>query len=197
MKHFIYLSFLILILLSTVSAQTTASNDPLRAEDFEAQQQWVDLTYQSMTLDERIGQLIFVFTDSKGVDGERQRIEALIKKQAIGGLLFSVGDPLTQLQLTNHYQSLSDTKLLVTMDAEWGLSMRLKNSYAFPYNMTLGAVQDDQLIYRVGERLAEHAKRIGVHMNYAPVADVNTDPRNPIIGNRSFGSRPERVSELW
>ena len=196
MKHFIYLSFLILILLSTVSAQTTASNDPLRAEDFEAQQQWVDLTYQSMTLDERIGQLIFVFTDSKGVDGERQRIEALIKKQAIGGLLFSVGDPLTQLQLTNHYQSLSDTKLLVTMDAEWGLSMRLKNSYAFPYNMTLGAVQDDQLIYRVGERLAEHAKRIGVHMNYAPVADVNTDPRNPIIGNRSFGSRPERVSEL-
>ncbi len=196
MKHFIYFSFLSLIFLKAVSAQTTASNDPLRAENFAAQQQWVDLIYQSMTLDERIGQLIFVFTDSKGADSERQRIEALIEKHAIGGLLFSVGDPLTQVKLTNHYQSLSDTKLLVTMDAEWGLAMRLKDSYAFPYNMTLGAVQDDQLIYRVGERLAEHAKRIGVHMNYAPVADVNSDPRNPIIGNRSFGSRPERVSEL-
>lgn len=196
MKHLIATWLFSLFFIGLTSAQITGSKDPLRAKDFAAQQQWVDLTYQSMTLDERLGQLVFVFTDSNGTAEEKLRIERLIEKRAIGGLLFSVGDPLTQLQLTNHYQSLSNTKLLITMDAEWGLSMRLKNTFAFPYNMTLGAIQEEQLIYRVGERLGAHAKRIGVHMNYAPVADVNTDPRNPIIGNRSFGSSVERVSKL-
>ena len=161
MKHLIATWLFSLFFIGLTSAQITGSKDPLRAKDFAAQQQWVDLTYQSMTLDERLGQLVFVFTDSKGTAEEKLRIEGLIEKYAIGGLLFSVGDPLAQLQLTNHYQSLSNTKLLITMDAEWGLSMRLKNTFAFPYNMTLGAIQEEQLIYRVGERLGTHAKRIG------------------------------------
>lgn len=190
------LSGLFALLSFTALDAQQLKSDPLRAVDSEAQIEWVEKTYQAMSLEQRLGQLIFVFTDSKGDPDERARVENLIRNHAIGGLLFSVGDPLTQLQLTNHYQELSATKILVTMDAEWGLSMRLKNTFSYPYNMTLGAIQDKQLIYRVGERLGAHAKRIGVHMNYAPVADINSDPRNPIIGNRSFGSLSEQVSKL-
>ena len=184
----------ILVWGTTVAQQKR--QDPLQAADAKAQSEWVNATYESLSLEERIGQLIFVFTDSKGSPTEKEKISAMIEDYAIGGLLFSVGDPLTQLQLTNHYQALSRTKLMITMDAEWGLSMRLKDAFSFPYNMTLGAVEDEQLIYRVGERLGAHSKRIGVHMNYAPVADINTDPRNPIIGNRSLGSDSDRVGRL-
>ena len=73
------------------------------------------------------------------------------------------------------------------MDAEWGIGMRLDDAFSFPYNMTLGALNDDNLIYQVGKRIGVHAKRLGVHMNYAPVTDINTNPNNPIIGSRSFG----------
>ena len=188
------ISFALLVSSAAISQQK--GQDPLQAADTKAQIEWVNATYESLSLEERIGQLIFVFTDSKGDPTEKHKISGLIEDYAIGGLLFSVGDPLTQLQLTNHYQALSSTKLMITMDAEWGLSMRLKDAFSFPYNMTLGAVEDEQLVYRVGERLGAHSRRVGVHMNYAPVADINTDPRNPIIGNRSFGSDSDRVGRL-
>ena len=171
-----------------------AQTSVLDAKDSALQMQWVDSVYRSMTLEQRVGQLMVVFTDSKSDDFDR--IKELIDNYTIGGLLFSVGTPEKQLELTNAYQKISEVPLLITMDAEWGLAMRLSNSFAFPYAMTLGASNDTALVRQIGARVGAHARRIGVHMNFAPVVDLNTNPSNPIIGNRSFGSDPDRVSKL-
>jgi len=116
------------------------------------------------------------------------------RKYHIGGVIFSKGGPGRQAKLTNEYQALSKVPLLISMDAEWGLAMRLDSTFAYPWNMTLGAVQDDKLIKQVGKRIANHANRLGVHINFAPSVDVNNNPNNPIIGNRSFGEIPDQVA---
>jgi len=186
---------LLIILASIQSYAQSINSSVLDAEDRYRQNSWVDSVYNQMTLEEKVGQLIIVFTDSKPSEEEPERIESLINDQHIGGLLFSVGSPKRQLELTRRYQASSKIPLLMTMDAEWGLSMRLKPSFAFPWNMTLGATRDAELIRKVGERIGIHNRRVGIHMNYAPAVDLNTNPLNPIIGNRSFGEDPQAVSE--
>ena len=114
-------------------------------------------------------------------------VSSIIKKNHLGGLIFSLGNINDQAKYTNEFQSISKVPLLIGMDAEWGIGMRLDDAFSFPYNMTLGALNDNSLIYRVGKRIGVHAKRIGVHINFAPVTDINTNPNNPIIGSRSFG----------
>ena len=84
---------------------------------------------------------------------------------------------------------------MMAMDAEWGLAMRLDSTYAFPWNMTLGAIQDNQIVEKVGKRIGEHVRRLGMHINFGPVVDINTNPKNPIIGNRSFGEDKVNVTE--
>ena len=113
----------------------------------------------------------------------------------IGGVIYSNGGPVRQAQLNNELQAASKIPLLVGMDAEWGLSMRLDSTYAFPWNMTLGAIKNLDLIRQTGKHIGEHCKRIGVHFNFAPVVDINTNPKNPIIGNRSFGEDKEEVTK--
>ena len=113
----------------------------------------------------------------------------------IGGVIYSNGGPVRQAQLNNELQAASKIPLLVGMDAEWGLSMRLDSTYAFPWNMTLGAIKNLDLIRQTGKHIGEHCKRIGVHFNFAPVVDINTNPENPIIGNRSFGEDKEEVTK--
>ena len=108
--------------------------------------------------------------------------------------IYSKGGPVRQAHLNNELQSASKIPLLVGMDAEWGLSMRLDSTYAFPWNMTLGAIKDLDLIRKTGQHIGEHCKRLGVHINFSPVVDINTNPKNPIIGNRSFGEDKEAVS---
>ena len=122
-------------------------------------------------------------------------ISQLITNYHIGGLIYSTGGPVKQAKLNNMYQATTKTPLLIGMDAEWGLGMRLDSTYAFPWNMTLGAVKDNKLIEQVGRQVGEHCKRIGVHFNFAPVVDINTNPKNPIIGNRSFGEDRDNVTE--
>ena len=109
-------------------------------------------------------------------------------------IIYSKGGPVRQAHLNNELQSASKIPLLVGMDAEWGLSMRLDSTYAFPWNMTLGAIKDLDLIRKTGQHIGEHCKRLGVHINFSPVVDINTNPKNPIIGNRSFGEDKEAVS---
>ncbi len=152
------------------------------------QKEWVDSIYNSMTQEERIGQLFMVAAYSNRDENHKAYITKLIKEQHIGGVIFMQNDPVKQAVLTNHYQEKAKVPLLVGIDGEWGLDMRLKNTFRFPWNMTLGAVQDDDQIYEMGAQLAQHCKRLGIHINFAPVVDVNTNPKNPIIGNRSFGS---------
>ncbi|MUP45679.1 beta-N-acetylglucosaminidase [Gramella sp. BOM4] len=183
--------FIFFLISNTLTAQIT---NPLRAEDHIAQKQWVDSIYDSMNLEEKVGQLFMASIWSQN-DDEADTIRKLIKEHHIGGLIFSKGGPLKQAKLTNEFQEMSRIPLLVGMDAEWGLAMRLDSTFALPWNMTLGAIEDEQLIERAGAAISRHARRLGVHFNFAPVVDINTNPLNPIIGNRSFGEDKDNVSQ--
>ncbi len=156
--------------------------------------QWVDSVYQSLTLEETIGQLMMVAAYSNKGKNHRRHISKLVTKYSVGGLIFFKGSPTRQLQLTNTYQQKADVPLLIGMDGEWGLSMRLDSTMAFPKQMTLGAIQDKSLIKRMGRHIGRQCQRLGVHINFAPVVDVNNNPKNPVIHMRSFGEKPESVA---
>ncbi|MDC1265534.1 serine hydrolase [Flavobacteriaceae bacterium] len=191
MRHFFTLFCFIFSL--TLFAQEAAS--PLDTSDVELQKIWVDSTYNALSLKEKIGQLYMVQVFSNQDAATKKIILNQITANYIGGVIYSNGGPVRQVQLNNELQAASKIPLLVGMDAEWGLSMRLDSTYAFPWNMTLGAVKDLDLIRQTGVQIGEHCKRIGVHFNFAPVVDINTNPKNPIIGNRSFGEEKEEVTK--
>lgn len=184
----------ILVLLCSSILYAQPKNPLVEYEDIERQTQWVDSIYQSMDLNERIGQLYMVDVFSQAPKATTDKIKQWIKEYHIGGVIFSKGGPGRQAKLHNEYQKLSKVPLLIGMDAEWGLAMRLDSTFAYPWNMTLGAVQNNKLIEQVGQRIGDHAKRLGVDINFAPSVDINNNPRNPIIGNRSFGEIPEEVT---
>ena len=169
--------------------------DPLRTDDYFSQEKWVDSILSSMTIDEKIGQLFMIQAYSNLDSVHENEIKEMIEEYHVGNLIFMQGTPTKQAELTNKYQSLSKVPLMIGFDGEWGLDMRLKNAYRFPWNMTLGAIQDNSLIYKFGEHIGNHAKRIGIHVNFAPVVDINTNPLNPIIGNRSFGENKINVTQ--
>ena len=168
---------------------------PLKTIDEYNQKKWVDSVYSSLDEDEKIGQLITVWVATKYGQKEIDHVSELINEFKLGGLIFSLGNIKDQADATNHFQSISKVPLLIGMDAEWGIGMRLDDAFSFPYNMTLGAVEDNDLIFNVGSRIGHHANRLGVHINFAPVVDVNTNPDNPIIGFRSFGEDKYNVAE--
>lgn len=191
------LSFLhsIFVMCFCFSQEKQKLSKPLIAKDSLAQKIWVDSILHNLSLDEKIGQLFMVQAYSNKNKAHEQEIKSLIKNQHIGGLIFMQGTPKKQIELYNQYQKHSKTPLLIGFDGEWGLSMRIKPSFAYPWNMTLGAVQNDSLIYRVGQQIGTHCKEVGVHINFAPVVDINTNPKNPIIGNRSFGENKLKVTQ--
>ncbi len=173
----------------------TQNLDPLRTIDYKKQEAWVDSIMSQMTLDEKIGQIFMVAAYSNKNEKHTKEILELIDKYHIGALIFFQDDPVKQVQLTNRYQDSSKVPMLIGIDGEWGLNMRLKNTYKYPWNMTLGAVQDNELVEVLGEQIGEQCNRMGIHMNFAPVVDVNTNPDNPIIGNRSYGESYTNVAE--
>ena len=177
---------------SNLCAQSVA---PLRAADFKAQQIWVDSLMTTMTIDQKIGQLFMVQAYSNLDQKHEDFISELIRKYHVGNLIFMQGTPTKQAVLTNKYQALSKVPLLIGIDGEWGLDMRLKNTFRYPWNMTLGAIQENSFIEQFGQRVGAHCKRLGIHINFAPVVDINTNPDNPIIGNRSFGENKMIVTD--
>ncbi len=183
------------IVFAFAKANSQQSTNPLATTDFEAQKIWVDSVYKSLSQEERIGQLFMVDLFSSKEMSRISKVRKLVEQQKIGGIIFSKGGPVQQALLTNELQSKSKTPLMIAMDAEWGLAMRLDSVYAFPWNMTLGAARKSTSSYEVGKRIGEHSKRLGVHMNFAPVVDINTNSKNPIIGNRSFGEDRENVTQ--
>lgn len=158
------------------------------------QRKWVDSVYDSLTLEQKLGQLFMVAAYSNKKEDHAQQIEQLIEQHHIGGVIFFQGGPIRQAKLTNRFQAKSKLPLLVGIDAEWGLSMRLDSTYRYPWNMTLGAIAKEELITKMGEQLAEQCKAMGIHFTFGPVIDVNTNPKNPIIGIRSFGESKENVT---
>lgn len=155
---------------------------------------WVDSLMQKLTPDERIGQLFMVAAWSNKNAAHTTEITNLIKNQKIGGLIFMQGGPVRQAKLTNQYQKISKVPLMIAMDAEFGLSMRLDSTIQFPRQMTMGAVKDDSLIYAMGREMARECMRLGVQVSFSPVADVNNNPANPVIGTRSFGENKYDVA---
>lgn len=155
---------------------------------------WVDSIMSVLTPDQRIGQLFMVAAYSNKTKAHQDEILKLIKDQQIGGLIFMQGGPVRQAKLNNLYQQVSNVPLLISIDGEWGLSMRLDSTVSFPKQMTLGAIRNDSLIYRMGGEIARHCRRLGIHVNFAPVADVNNNPSNPVINMRSFGENKYNVA---
>ncbi|MBK5719614.1 serine hydrolase [Dysgonomonas sp. Marseille-P4677] len=157
---------------------------------------WVDSVFNQMSVDERIGQLFMPVVAGDNTDANKNRILSFLSNQHIGGILFSKGTPIDQAELTNMAQNASKVPLMISLDGEWGLSMRLANTTRFPRNMMLGAIQNDSLLYYYGKEVARQCKLMGIHVNFAPTLDVNSNPSNPVIGNRSFGEDPEKVAKL-
>ena len=192
MKKLLLTSLIALLYFSGIAQQI----NPLIVEkDQVNQKKWVDSIYNNMSLQEKIGQLFMVDVFSKSPKAKIDKIDSLIKNQHIGGIIFSKGGPKRQAILNNRFQKNAKIPLIMAMDAEWGLAMRLDSTFAYPWNMTLGAITNNEIIYKVGKRIGEHTKRIGMHINFAPVVDINTNPNNPIIGNRSFGEDRDNVTE--
>jgi len=150
-------------------------------------QAWVDSVFQTLTPDDRIAQLFMVAAYSNRDTAHVNELARLIRSHHIGGLIFFQGGPVRQANMCNYLQAQSKVPLMVAMDAEWGIGMRLDSTIDYPRQMTLGAIQDNQLIYDFGKEVARQMKRMGMHINFAPVVDVNSNAANPVIGTRSFG----------
>ena len=155
---------------------------------------WVDNKLQSMTLKQKIGQLFIHTVAPYTTQSNKQNISDAVKEYGIGGLLFSGGEIGKQIELTNYAQSMAEIPLLITFDGECGLAMRLKGTPSFPRNRVLGCIQNDTLLYEYGKEVARQLREIGVHVNFAPVADIDNNPKNPVINTRSFGSDRENVA---
>nr|WP_315220415.1 glycoside hydrolase family 3 N-terminal domain-containing protein [uncultured Flavobacterium sp.] len=177
-----------------IYTQKTKAEKVAFFKDTDSEKKWADSIYQQMTLDDKVGQLFMVSAYSNKDSLHSQKIDKLIEDFKIGALIFFQGGPVRQANLTNRYQSKSKIPLFIGIDAEWGLSMRLDSTYRYPWNMTLGAIQDLKLLEEVGQHMGSESKRLGVHFNFAPVLDINTNPENPIIGNRSFGETKSNVA---
>lgn len=150
--------------------------------------QWVDSVFHSLTLDQKIGQLLMIRAFSKNDPKEIDQVKKLIKEENVGGICFFQGSPEKQFELTQTYQSLSQLPLLVAIDGEWGLGMRHPSStISYPRQLMLGAIQDNNLIYEMGKDIAAQCTRLGINVNFAPVVDVNNNINNPVINDRSFG----------
>ena len=158
--------------------------------------QWVDSVYQSLSLDQKIGQLFMIATYSGGEKMNKALIEKLLREYYIGGLIFMQGTAKAQAELTNEYQLSSTVPLFIGMDAEWGLGMRLTGIRDFPRQMMLGAMSDSSIVYKMGAAIASQCRRLGVHIDFAPVLDINSNPNNPVINFRSFGENKYKVASF-
>ncbi|MEI6817566.1 MAG: glycoside hydrolase family 3 N-terminal domain-containing protein, partial [Bacteroidota bacterium] len=155
---------------------------------------WVDSVFNSLNPHQRMGQLFMLGVQSNKNKKYEEEIADEICNFNIGGVMFLKGGPVRQANLTNYYQSLAQTPMMIAIDGEWGLAMRLDSTIRFPRQMTLGAMKDYSLIYKMGTEIARQCKRMGIHINFAPVADVNNNPLNPVISNRSFGEDKTEVA---
>ena len=179
--------FFSVLLSLTAFAQTTSSTFLQLST---RQNCWADSVFTNMAPDDRIAQLIMVAGYSNRKPAYEDSLLTLVKTNKLGGVVMFQGGPVRQARLTNRLQASSAVPLLIAMDAEWGLAMRLDSTVRYPYQMTLGAIQgagSDSLIYQMGVNLAKQARRLGVHVNFAPSVDVNNNPNNPVINFRSFG----------
>lgn len=179
-------TYFFILLFADFSAQYFPKNAPINLG--QKADKYADSLYQQLSLDEKIGQLYIVALYNNRGEEEIQKIRNLVEKEKIGGLILMQDDAEKHINLLNEFQEKSRVKMMIGIDGEWGLFQRFSAAHKFPWAMTLGAIQDNSLIYEMTSKIAEDCKRMGIYWDFAPVVDVNTNPSNPIIGNRSFGS---------
>ena len=179
-------TYLFILIFANLSAQYFPKNAPKNLE--QKAEKYADSLYQQLSLDEKIGQLYIVALYNNRGEEEIQKTRNLVEKEKIGGLILMQDNAEKHIQLLNEFQEKSRVKMMIGIDGEWGLFQRFPAAHKFPWAMTLGAIQDNSLIYEMTSKIAEDCKRMGIYWDFAPVVDVNTNPANPIIGNRSFGS---------
>lgn len=190
-KKFLYaLGLVSLLAMGKVNAQQPSYIDLLRQ-----QPHWVDSVFNKLSKKQKIAQLFFVRAHTNLSKAYQDSVGKVIKREKLGGVVFFQGGPVRQAVLTNKYQSKSKVPLIISIDGEWGLGMRLDSTISYPYQMALGAVQNKELLYKMGLEVAKDFKRLGVHMNLAPDVDVNNNAKNPVINFRSFGENKYNVAE--
>jgi len=164
-------------------------------QSLEHQNRWVDSVFNKMNRKKKIAQLFFIRAATDRGQAYEDSVAKVVSDEQIGGLVFFQGGPVRQADLTNRYQKLAKVPLLIAMDGEWGIGMRLDSTVSYPYQMTLGAIQDNTLIYKMGQQVAYDFKRMGMQMNLGPDMDINNNPDNPVINYRSFGDNKYNVAE--
>lgn len=179
-----------------LSASSASAQISYKIEKSNPRTKWVDSVYNELNPEERIGQLFMVAAYSGGKNYNQDAILKLLENHQIGGLIFMQGGPVRQALLTNKYQQIAQVPLLISMDAEWGLGMRLDSVINFPRQMMLGAARDTNLMYQVGMAIAYQCKRMGVQVNFSPDIDINNNANNPVINSRSFGEHKYWVTQL-
>ncbi len=187
----ILLSFFLLVVSFNISGTRVSDIfEPVKIEKprfYRSDSLWVDSVIHSLTLDEKIAQLLMIPAYSNRDSLHTKEVIRLISRYNVGGVIFFQGGPVRQAEMTNRFQKAAKTPLLTAIDGEWGLAMRLDSTISYPRQMMLGAIGDDALIYQMGLDIGKQMKRLGVNMNFAPVVDVNNNPDNPVINSRSFG----------
>ncbi len=151
------------------------------------QNTWADSILATMTLEQKVGQLFMISAFSNRNETDYNYLENQIKKYHIGGIIFFQGNPIQQAVLTNRYQAAAKIPLLIGIDGEWGLGMRLDQAVSFPKAITLGATYNPEIVEKVGFEIGQQCRRMGIHINFGPDADINSNPKNPVINYRSFG----------
>ena len=192
MRKILFL-FVFTVILGSVPGTLQAQNKAVFLSDSTL---WADSVLATLSEEERIAQLFMVAAYSNKDELHKQQITDLVEHYKIGGVMFLQGGPVRQANFTNYLQAHSKVPLMIAIDAEWGVAMRLDSALRFPWQMTLGAIEDTNLIYEMGVEVARQCKLLGIHINFAPVVDVNSNPKNPIINNRSFGENPEKVGKM-
>lgn len=193
-KYFVSVLYIALCFLPPATIRAQVMPNLYASVDEKAMLHWVDSVFDRMTEEERIGQLFMIVANPIAETRNINMLIRLIEEQKIGGILFQRGDPEAQVKVTNRLQREAPVPLLIALDGEWGLSMRLSHTTRFPKNMMVGAVTDMELIEQYGEEVGRQCREMGIHINFAPAIDVNSDARNPVIGVRSFGEDPEEVA---
>ncbi len=180
------MKYFIIILSVLISSAAFSQKKPNFLENYD--KAWVENTFNSLSLDQKIGQILMPRGNTSGKPYDEARILTIVKDYQVGGMVFFAGQPTVQARIVNKIQALSKVPMIIGMDMEWGMAMRLDSTVRFPYQMALGAMQGgDDLIFQMGEEVAKQSKRMGIHINYAPVVDINNNPKNPVINFRSFG----------
>lgn len=188
-------SYLFVAFLCTLFSNILAQKKPDFVRFINSENVWVDSVFQNLTPKERIAQLFLVRAHTDLGQRYIDSVARVIQTEQLGGLVVFQGGPVRHAQMLNQYQKIAKVPLLVTFDGEWGLGMRMPDStLSYPYQMTLGAIQNDHLIYQMGRQIAKDFHRIGMHFNFAPVVDINNNPRNPVINFRSFGDNKHNVT---